>query len=191
VNVFEPWRDDPAVVTSVLDSHLEAISLVFESKQPTGLAGTAPHLDVLIGGVGPTLGVECKFLELYSPATNAFRPSYFETADLWAQLPKCRELALRIANGDETFEWLAAAQLLKHALGLSRNQESFRLLLVWYQVDGPTAEAISGEIERFTAEVDDIGFEAITYQDLVSSLKGSPEPAPGYFAYLADRYGLD
>jgi hypothetical protein len=26
---------------------------------------------------------------------------------------------------------------------------------------------------------------------LVSSLKGSPEPAPGYFAYLADRYGLD
>lgn len=141
--------------------------------------------------VVPTFGIECKFLEMYSAADNQFSDSYFDLAGLWSQIPQARELALRIASGDETFHWLAAAQLLKHALGLSVNQlVGFRLLLVWYRVDGPTADAITREIERFASAVKDIGFTALTYQELVGSLKSLPEPRPGYFAYLADRHDL-
>ena len=191
VNVFEAWREDPEPLGLVLDADLEVNSLEFESKQPTGLGGISPHLDVLLSGKGPTVGIECKFLEMYSTATNQFSDSYFERPGLWKQIPAARDLARRIANEEETFRWLAAAQLLKHALGLSTNQpDGFRLLLVWYRIDGPTADAIAAEIERFSAAIGDIHFSALTYQELVRSLKRFDEPRPGYFAYLADRHDL-
>jgi hypothetical protein len=191
VNVFEPWRNEPSPLGPALDLEFAPATMAFEARQPTGLGGTAPHLDVLLGGQGPTVGIECKFLEMYEPANNTFAESYFETDGLWSHIPKCRELAARITGGEESFRYLAAAQLLKHALGLSVNHtDSFRLLLVWYRVDGPTAEAIDAEIERFSSAINDIRFRAITYQDLVSSLRANPGPVSGYFDYLADRYQL-
>lgn len=64
-------------------------------------------------------------------------------------------------------------------------------MLVWYRADGPTADQIVEEIDRFSAQIDDhVGFQAVTYQELLASLASYPEPAPGYFGYLADRYGL-
>ncbi len=176
--------------------------LSFEVKQPiwpvdgSSTQRKPPHLDVLITGPGPTVGIESKFLELYSPANNEFAPAYFSSEDtdppLWAGIPACRHLAERIAAGTSSFSWLPSAQLLKHALGLSRNQpRGFRLLFVWYRLEGPTADAIETEIGRFARAVStDLDFTAFTYQDLITRLAAKDPPVEGYFEYLADRYDL-
>lgn len=173
----------------------------FEAKRPVWDPETVPksvknpHLDMLLSGRGsPPVGIEAKFLELYDPVDwDSFSGRYFAGGyeDVWGGLVECRRLAERIRDGAETFRHLRAAQLLKHALGLSRYENKFRLVLVWYRVDGRTADLIEEEIGRFARAVSaEIDFAAFTYQDLVGRLAGHGEPAPGYFDYLADRYGL-
>jgi hypothetical protein len=163
--------------------------LRFEAVYPTGLPGTPPHLDVVIDGGTTRLAVESKFLESYSPASNRFRRSYFSTGHVWDGLPACRALAKQIAGGEQMYRWLGAAQLLKHAVGLSKTRIPFRLVLVWYRVDGSIAAQLDEEIERFSQDVAaDIDFAAISYQQLFDRLRTVPGSAPGYFDYLTSRY---
>ena len=191
LNVFEPWRFHPSPIAEVLGSVADAMS--FEAKQPTGLGGESPHLDVLLTGKEVPVGVEAKFLEPYTKKTGSFRDSYFENASLWGSLRECKRLAERIASDREVFNWLEADQLIKHALGLSKNHpEGFRLVLVWYRIEGRTAHRIEEEIGRFVRAVSsDIDFSAITYQELITNLSTAPDPVPGYFDYLADRYRIE
>jgi hypothetical protein len=200
LNVFQPWRDSPGRLAGLFG--VNGTSLSFEAKQPiwpfeeSSARRKPPHLDVLITGPGPTVGIESKFLELYSSTKNEFASTYFPEEDsdpaLWAGIPACRQLAERIAAGTSLFSWLPAAQLLKHALGLSRNQpRGFRLVFVWYRIEGPTADAIETEIGRFArATSSDLDFTAFTYQDLVTRLAVKDPPAKGYYEYLEDRYQL-
>jgi len=203
LNVFQPWKAHPRVIGEFFGA--KGVQEVgFEQQQPiwpnrAGSTLTPPHLDVLLTGTGSTVGIESKFLELYDPATNGFKPRYFpsDEADqpLWAGLGGGRLLAERIAAGDESFSWLATGQLLKHALGLSKNQpHGFRLVLVWYRIEGTTADAIEAEIGRFSRAVSaELDFTALTYQELISllrTLRRIQEPAPRYFEYLEDRYQL-
>lgn len=200
LNVFQPWREKPRLLGELFGTK-GASSLSFEATQPIWPVQESsrrkpPHLDVLIAGPGPAVGIESKFLELYSPATNQFASTYFPAAELeptlWSGLPACRQLAERIAAGTESFIWLPAAQLLKHALGLSKNQPNgFRLVFVWYRIEGPTADVIEAELGRLGRAVStDFEFTVFTYQDLITRLAPKDPPAEGYFEYLADRYGL-
>lgn len=170
-----------------------ASTLAFESKQPTGLKGIAPHLDVSLTGHDGCVGIESKFLEMYSPSANRFASTYFSHERLWDGLESSRELARRIVDGDMHFRWLHAAQLLKHAIGLMKNQgPGFRLTLLWYRLECDEADEIEAEIGKFTRAVSsDFHFTSMTYQELVRRLKNTKEPAPGYFNYLEDRYLLD
>lgn len=189
INVFEPWRDDPEPLAQALGE--SASTMTFEKKQRTRLGGIPPNLDVFLSGAGPVAGVECKFLEPYGAEANEFRSSYFAKPGLWDGHPDLEDLARRIHAGEERFERLKAAQLIKHALGLQSNQpQGFVLRLVWYRLDHPLADQVQAEIDRFAAQVTTIDFAAVTYQHLVTTLAAAPEPAPGYFAYIADRYGL-
>ena len=190
LNVFAPWRPAPGRLGDLFETPVDA--LAFEVKQPTGLRGAPPHLDVVLSGAGVPVAIESKFIEMYAEATNSFRPAYFAHPGLWDGMEKCRELAGKLQSGSEVYRWLSAAQLLKHTLGLQRNQPSgFRLVLVWYRVDGSTSDSIDEEIARYAAWVgDEVDFAATTYQQLVSHLAKGPEPEPGYFDYLADRYRL-
>lgn len=189
VNVFGPWRSNPGPIAEILGGSSDSQSLRFEGVFPTGLAGTPPHLDVVIEGGLTRLGVESKFLESYGLATNGFSEAYFTDPELWNGLEDCRRLAEDLATEGETFQHLHAAQLLKHALGLAHGRDPFRLVLVWYRVDGPTGEVLDDEISRFRVRVqDDIDFEAVTYQNLFDELRSISEPTPGYLDYLADRY---
>lgn len=191
LNVFEPWRGDPQPLSKIFGGTIS--SLHFEKKQPTGLKGIAPHLDVFLARPGGPLGIESKFLEMYSPTENHFRDSYFETEQLWSGLRSSQSLALDIATGRQQFRWLHAAQLLKHALGLRRNQPGdFRLALIWYRLDSPVAEEIETEIGRFATQVsDDFDFTAMTYQELTWRMHSIKEPGPGYLDYLDQRYALN
>ena len=190
LNVFEPWRSNPRPLATVFGGSVQALS--FEEKQRTGLQGVAPHLDVFLAGRPTTVGIESKFLEMYSPTDNHFSDSYFDVDGLWQGLENSRNLALEIASGGQRFHWLHAAQLLKHALGLRRNQsDNFRLVLVWYRLDSGVAEQIESEIGRFAIGVsDDFDFTSMTYQELVWRLNQLDEPMPGYLEYLSHRYRL-
>lgn len=190
LNVFGPWRQHPSVLARVLGVETQHAQVSFEQKMPTGLAGTPPHLDVLLDTPTLTIGIEAKFLEIYGRTPNSLSSSYFRPG-VWGGLDACRRLAERIRDGDAMFQWLGAAQLLKHALGLSANRGNFRLMLVWYRVDHPVAVEIDREIRRFEDAVGhEIDFSAVTYQELIPRFDSTYEPLPGYYAYLANRYGL-
>lgn len=194
VNIFGPWREAPGPVAGLLGGDAASTALRFEAKFPTALAGIPPHLDAVIDGPGMRIAIESKFLETYQPCRNDFRPSYFEdSADdatgLWADLPRCRALAERVADGSEVFRWLHVAQLIKHGLGLRRAGAPFRLVLAWYRIKGAVAAEIDTEIGRFAGLVgDELGFSAVSYQELFERMRSLPEPSPGYFSYLEDRY---
>ena len=193
VNAFDAWRNGHlAPLASLLAADPMADRLRFEVQYPTGLGGVPPHVDVVIdrpGGV-PT-AIESKFTEVYSPAHNDFRPSYFEAPGLWAGFERTERLAIAIADGSTQFKHLGAAQLIKHALGLKNAQgpEGFRLLYLWYDWPGEITDGHKAEIEQFAETVDDdFDFAALTYQELFEELREIPEPRPGHLTYLEDRY---
>ena len=193
VNVFDAWRgSDLAPLGRFLDADTTADRLRFEVQYPTGLGGVSPHLDVVIDRPGGApLAIESKFTEVYSPAHNDFRPSYFESSELWSGFEQTRKLAETLAAGSEEFRYLGAAQLIKHALGLKNayGPNGFRLLYLWYDWPGEIAEQHKSEIGRFVEAIDgEFNCAALTYQQLFEKLREVPEPRPGYLAYLEDRY---
>ena len=193
VNVFDAWRGrDLSPLAPLLAASEAAARVRFEVTYPTGLRGIPPHLDVVIDHPGGSpVAIESKFTEIYAPAHNDFRPSYFEDPDLWIGFGRTHDVALRIAEGTEWFERLGAAQLIKHALGLkhAHGSNGFRLLYLWYEWPGEAAETHKREVQRFAESIGgDFDFAAVTYQDLFGDLRDLPEPGPGYIAYLANRY---
>ena len=193
VNVFDPWRGSALTpLASALAADSAANRLRMEVTVPTGLRGIPPHLDVVVDRPhGHVLAIESKFTEPYDHATNAFKPSYFKKDSIWDSLPRLRGLAERIDAGEEVFEHLGAAQLIKHSLGLARASgvEGFTLLYLWYEWPSTMATVHRAEIERFAAiAAVDISFRALTYQELFEQLEAVPEPAVGYLDYLRSRY---
>jgi len=193
VNVFDPWRGfNVAPLSSLFVADRFANRLRFEVQYPTGLRGIPPHLDVVIDKEGNTpLAIESKFTEVYSSAHNEFRDSYFEKPGFWDGFGHVRELASAVADGSVQFEYLGAAQLIKHALGLKKAHGSmgFRLLYLWYEWPSEIADAHSAEIGHFAEIVQqDLEFSAMTYQELFQRLETVGEPRPGYMSYLSDRY---
>jgi hypothetical protein len=91
-------------------------------------------------------------------------------------MPRCRELAKRlphIAEDDVPLRYLAADQLIKHAVGLLNTYpwKNWRLVYLWYDDGSDIAKDHRDEIERFIEGIgDDFRFESITYQDLFSRL---------------------
>ena len=190
VNVFESWRHSPGGVAPLLGGDTSADSLAFEFKAPIGVRRTPPHLDVLIKGGTVPVAVESKFLELYAPARNTFADAYFKANNIWAGIPACRRIAENMDSGDVRFLWLAAAQLIKHTLGLRQQfPDGFRLWLLWYRIPGSIAEEIEAEIDAFSRSIyDEVDFAAMTYQELFPQLATLDEPRPGYLNYLQSRY---
>ncbi|MCL1593330.1 MAG: hypothetical protein M3132_03130 [Actinomycetia bacterium] len=196
VNVFDAWRgSDLSPLADLLGADPAADRLRFEVQYPTGLIGTAPHLDVVIDQVGAApLAIESKFTEIYSPAHNGFRPSYFQKPGLWDGFEASRLLAEGVEDGSMRFDHLGVAQLIKHALGLknAHGADGFRLLYLWYDWPGAASDSHRDEIDRFAQIVQGaFDFETLTYQELIVGLRKIPEPRPGYLSYLEDRYFSD
>lgn len=197
-NVFAPWKPVPTQVATLLGGEVAYTKLGFERKYPTGVSSRHPHLDVVISddldSESMPIAVEAKFLEIYhEPKPADFSRRYLESVELWDGLPNLRSLGERLAANPATFQRLGAAQLVKHTLGLAREygHNGFRLVYLWYDFFGEAADTHRSEVERFVEMVaTDISFTVVTYQDLYEQLTSLEEPKPGYFRYLAGRYGL-
>jgi Restriction Endonuclease associating with ARP len=198
VNVFGPWRETDTKPLAAALGFDGAPAVAFEEPVPTGLEGEPPLIDVLLRWPsGRVAAVESKFGEwlVRRPRNKAaFKPKYFPVGeDLWARagLVACQALAADIQALRERFRWLHAAQLLKHALALSRSAEAgYALVYVYYAWPGREGPAHRAEIERFQARVaSELDFRALTYQDLFRALAADSSSAS--IEYLRGRYFRD
>lgn len=168
----------------------------------------SPNIDVVIYTQRATIGIESKFAEPYgSRKHGGLKQKYVENLSLWKGLPNLHELAKEISPDDTKFQYLDAAQLIKHILGLKKNiddcnsrhrpesscflSHGFYLLYLWYDVVGKAGGEHRREIERFAeiAKKDKVKFSHITYQEVIAKLsKVFYDGNEAYCDYLTDRY---
>lgn len=202
VNVFDFWRGrDLQPLAAALDAPRPFAGLRQEATFSTGFGKTPAHLDVVLEGA-PLLAIESKFLEPYQSGDHgksykAFSPVYLDdrTRARWLGMDNLRALALAIVDGRRQFRWLDAPQLMKHALGLRREERPFELLLLWYSPREVTDQAAVKERElavlREAMVADGVAFRSLTYQELYARLRLHAGPLPhaaDYLAYLGGRY---
>ena len=210
-NVFDHWSArNQAPLVAALGFDVEPAQLKFEEPLATGVEGDPPTSDVVLRfQSGRVVAIESKFGEwLVRRASNRMdlKPKYFADGKaIWrdAGLPRCQQLAEDLRAGRERFKHLHAAQLLKHALGLTRDararehvagdggaaQATHELRYLYYAWPGGPADAHRAEIGRFAERVGvEIRFSASTYQDLYRALATDARVERAYLEYLRVRY---
>ena len=199
VNVFDYWicRDARLALGRAVGMKAPIADIALERRYPTGLGGTAPHLDIVITAEsGAVFALESKFTEWLGPKlSEPFRGAYFAgQAKHWAAagLPECQRLAEAMRDADKEgrnmFRHLDAPQLLKHALGLGVNLPRFSLGYVYYDAPGDEARAHQHEIKEFQSRVGpELGFTAMTYQRVFTRLKENGRGHSEYLDYLEGR----
>jgi hypothetical protein len=198
VNVFDSWVSrDKSALQAALQVDREISSVSFEAQFPTGLTGNPPNLDVTLElADGFVIGIESKFSEWLSPKPvnkDPFKSKYFpEGIRLWAErgLPVSQELAEQMNSGATRFRYLDAAQLLKHALGMATQLgDQFSLYYMYLELPGKESNTHAEEVRQFASCVGtELGFKAITYQQLLSSLQSEQGATSEYLGYLRKRY---
>ena len=198
VNVFDYWVSrDKTALSKAMNFDDEIVNISFEEKFPTGLQGTAPHLDIVLElSAGHVVGIESKFSEWLSPKSaskDPFAASYFRgNKRMWEKngLPNTQILAEDMAAGRESFRYLNVAQLLKHSLGLSnRLGRNFSLHYMYYDWPGDESTQHELELVRFAELVGaELKFHASSYQDFFRSLLMVDGTEADYLSYLSDRY---
>lgn len=198
VNVFDYWIDkDADALRRALGIGPAIRSFGFEVRFPTELEGNPPNLDLALElASGDVVGIECKFTEWLTPKRKSrapFKEKYFEGgAELWRRngLPRSQSLASDLMSGEQTFRYLDAAQLLKHALGLATQRTGrFALFYLYYDLPSEASKGHSAELRRFVEQVGaELAFTPMTYQDLYAALSLSGDDEPRYLDYLGSRY---
>lgn len=155
----------------------------------------SPNIDVVIKDFQPIVfAIESKFTEPYSSRKyEGLKQKYIENVSFWSGLPNLYELAKEISPADNKFQYLDAAQLIKHILGLKNNcnKTGFHLLYLWYDVIGKDGYEHRKEIEQFAKIVkkDNVKFSHITYQEVIIKLaKEFYKWNKSYCDYLFERY---
>ena len=204
INLFDYWREEPD-----LSMLFEACGLSrggcnlsgeiqFEQKFPIDdRFQYSPNLDVVFITYQPNklkaFAIECKFTEAYSSRRHGgFDPKYFKIETVWENLSATKRIAGEISPDDNRFEYLHAAQLIKHILGLNRKygHSHYRLLYLWYDALGEAGFKHRREVEEFTdiVRADGVLFHSITYQELIIRLSEYRQQHMEYVTYLTNRY---
>lgn len=180
VNCFAPFR------RRLADLWLPGCGLFdtlrFEARCPTGLrGGRSPNLDLLLEGPGGVVGIESKLTEYLSRHRAAFSPAYAAQAPAsWKGSPWFDEM-LRLIQAPDSYRWLDAAQLIKHAFGLAHSHAGrpAMLLYLFWEPQNPAAPEFAehrAEIAAFAQRVNGAGpqFAALSYPELWAHWQASP-----------------
>ena len=194
-NTFGPWRRDPSTLPMEGGKFDE---LAFEMPCPTGLRGTAPHLDAVATRADLVVAIESKCCEILSRRRPSFSSAYDTIADARAASPWFA--MIEILRGDpDRFRLFDAAQLVKHYLGLVRRFDDMPVVLVylyWEPKDWHAHRAFRAhrdEVEAFRKAVDGdphVAFRAASYEAIWSSWDGKASPPwlDDHLARLRARY---
>ena len=198
VNVFDNWvSQNKSALQRALLIDKEILSISFEEQFPTGLTGNPPNLDVALElSDGFIIGIESKFSEWLTPkpvSKEPFKSKYFPVGTgMWAGrgLPASQELANLMNSGVKQFRYLDAPQLLKHALGLATQLgDQFSLYYTYLDWPGKESDVHREEVIQFAGFVGaELGFKAITYQQIFLSLQNEQGVDSDYLDYLGERY---
>lgn len=196
VNCFAPFRrriGDLAMPGGATFDQLQ-----FERKCPTGLrGGRSPNLDVLLSGPTAVVGIESKLTEYVVRHRAAFSPAYAEQIrDGRRDHGYFREM-IRLMSAPDSYIWLDAAQLIKHAFGMARTfrDRSTTLLYLFWEPQNPDAcpefAAHRAEIAAFAERVAGAGpsFVAMSYPELWETwAQTGPVWLTSHLAELRARY---
>lgn len=197
INTFARFRATDTATEIGPHGHLRVSA--FEHKCHHGLSGTrAPNLDMLAVGAG-IVGVESKFMEYLAPKTAKFSPMYVD------EMPALRRGAyyrhmLELLERPTTYRRLDAAQLIKHAYGLTNafpDQPVTLLYLFWEPENASAFKEFAEhrtEILSFEKQVegDRVSFEALSYPELWRAWDALDSPAwlHGHLNDLRKRYAV-
>lgn len=190
VNHFAPFKSTRTL--PILGKHRRLRLVDFEVDFPTGLSGTAPHLDALFVSEIERVAIESKCLEYLRIKTpKALEKTSKRLKDKYlngvkdarrqsAWFAELRELAAEPTR----YRQLDAAQLLKHALGLLNSPTDVPTSLVylfWEPLDAALSPVFAShreEIGKFGSRVRDAGvqFEALSYPELWEQWRDSGDP---------------
>jgi hypothetical protein len=212
VNLFQYWqkKDASPIVyacrlcskypseTGSIDKSTNEIKFEekFDISNDKPLFPFPPNIDIVIKDSQSLIyAIESKFTEPYNNKKHkGISQKYIDDVSFWNNgLSNLYELAKEICPDNNKFQYLDAAQLIKHILGLKRkhNKNSFHLLYLWYDVIGKEGFEHRKEIDQFAeiAKKDNIKFSQVTYQEVI--IKLSKEFYFGnekYCDYLTNRY---
>lgn len=193
VNTFGQWRTNPASLQ--IAGLTGFVSLRFEATFPTGLGGTPPHLDLHADGAIP-IAVESKCTEWMKPTVPVFATAYDQIQPSQGHCPWFGQI-LQLRAHPARYQFLDAAQLVKHALGLLkcyRSREVRLLYLYWEPQNAeywPECRLHRAEAEDLAARVrqSNVQLLPMSYGELWSEWK-SHAPPP-HLHYLESRYLQD
>jgi hypothetical protein len=178
VNAFAPFRR--RIGELALADHSRFETLAFEQKCPTGLRrGTPPNLDVLLSGESGVVGIESKLTEYLTSHRARFSPAYAEQIQGRRREQGYFREMLRLTDAPDSYRWLDAAQLIKHAFGIAGTfgERPATLLYLFWEPANPSASPIFAdhrrEVAAFAERVAGATpvFRAMSYPELWSSLK--------------------
>jgi hypothetical protein len=164
VNVFSPWLVRLSGLELGGVTGFERVA--FEKECHTGLAGTAPHLDLVLERKNMVVGVESKCLEYFTPKVAQFADSYRGIADGRATSRWFRH----VLADNYPAQHLDVAQLVKHFLGLAREYEGRDVVLLYLYWEPENWRAIPecvdhrAEVEAFAYSV--VGQERVRFASL-------------------------
>ena len=179
VNCFAPFK--PRIADLAMQEGDIFEDLRFEYKCPTGLLGIPPHLDVMLFGPGVVVGIESKLTEYLTRHSAEFSPSYnMYIRDKRRDQGYFREM-LRLMSEPDSYMYLDAAQLIKHAFGLSWmfRRESVTLLYIYWEPLNPESDPVFAqhrrEVSEFAKRVEGSTptFRAMSYDELWSNWRAS------------------
>jgi hypothetical protein len=190
VNTFGPWRIAPGTLSVAGMTGFQ--SLRFEAICPTGLGGTPPHLDLLAEGAA-IIAVESKCTEWMEPRQAYFSPSYNRLSGSHGHSPWYKLIQMLRAEPNR-YEFIDAAQLVKHALGLLTCYGPQQLCLIYLYWE-PSNAADWPDCRRHRVEADDLAHHVarcsvrllpISYSELWE--KWTTLGPPPHLSYLRARY---
>lgn len=196
VNCFAPFRRRIGDLAMPVGEAFD--QLRFERKCPPGLrGGRSPNLDVLLSAPTGVVGIESKLTEHLVRHRAAFSPAYAEQIrDGRRDHGYFREM-IRLMSAPDSYVWLDAAQLIKHAFGLAhtfRDRPTTLLYLFWEPQNPdacPEFAAHRAETAAFAERVAGAGpsFVAMSYPELWGSwAQTGPDWLTTHLAELRARY---
>ncbi len=193
VNTFGPWRIDTASL--VIAGVTKFRSLHFETTCPTGLHGTAPHLDLLAEG-NLLVAVESKCTEWMKPTPAVFSAAYDKLRASYGDSPWFEQMQL-LREAPNRYQFLDAAQIVKHAFGLLNcfREREMRLVYLYWE---PRNSDMWPECRAHRAEADDLAAKVqrspvrlipMSYRELWAEWES--QRSPNHLQYLRTRYDLE
>lgn len=179
----------------------EVVDVEFCARFPWP-GGRHPWLDAVVQTASARIGVESKRFEPFRNRKTVNLSDAYDR-DVWGPDMKRFELMRdRLRSGEETFEFLDAAQLVKHAFGLVTTARRCQLSLALFYIfaepasrNGKPTDASEiarhrTEIDRFGRSVagDEVAFAAVSYRDWMAQWDGADAKLVAHREAVLERF---